>query len=157
MDRGGRCAPDTKALDAKYRGRRLSWMVGDRSVAASLGRVIRVRRDPRDQCVNRQPVAIFFSAAYLAAASLTMGAITLSSLVYQSDEIFQSLPSQVWVRPTRAPSWSAQDTLIGCSTPSKPSCLTRSAVRLRRGDVTLLPLIGAHRPVRDGVNDIGLL
>ena len=63
-------------------------MVGDRSVAA---RVIRVRRDPRDQFVNRQPVAIFFSAAYLAAASLTIGAITLSSLVYQSDVIFQFL------------------------------------------------------------------
>src|SRR5215510_6581192 len=88
-------------------------------------------QDARDQCVNRQPVVIFFSAAYLAAASLTMGAITLSSLVYQSDEIFHSLPSQVWMRPTRAPSWSAQETLIGRSTPSKPSCLRRSAVKLR--------------------------
>jgi len=37
----------------------------------------------------------FFSAAYLAAASLTMGAITQSSLVYQSDVLFQCLPSQV--------------------------------------------------------------
>ena len=30
-----------------------------------------------------------------------MGAITLSSLVYQSDVIFQFLPSQVWMRPAR--------------------------------------------------------
>ena len=50
------------------------------------------------------PGVIFFSAAYLAAASLTIGAITLSSEVYQSDVIFQFLPSQVWMRPVRAPS-----------------------------------------------------
>jgi hypothetical protein len=37
----------------------------------------------------------FFSSAYLVAASLTIGAITLSSLVYQSDEMFQFLPSHV--------------------------------------------------------------
>jgi hypothetical protein len=37
------------------------------------------------QWIIKQPVVIFFSVAYLAAASLTMGAITLSSLVYQSD------------------------------------------------------------------------
>jgi hypothetical protein len=37
----------------------------------------------------------FFSSAYLVAASLTIGAITLSSLVYQSDETFQFLPSHV--------------------------------------------------------------
>ena len=70
-------------------------MLGDRSVATGLRSVFdrQGRCDPRDQFVNRQPVVIFFSAAYLAAASLTMGAMTLSSLVYQSDAIFQSLPS----------------------------------------------------------------
>src|SRR5438132_14316709 len=73
-----------------------------------------------------------------------MGAITLSSLVYQSDVIFQSLPSQVWMRPTRAPSWSSQDTLIGCSSFSKPSCFRRSAVRFRfsRPQRTCSPVIG---------------
>src|SRR6266545_7006334 len=103
-------------MSAPVSSRRLGWMLGDRSVAASLRSVFdgRGRCDPRDQFVNRQPVVIFFSAAYLAAASLTMGAMTLSSLVYPSDAIFQSLPSQVWMRPTRAPSWSSQDTLIGC-------------------------------------------
>jgi hypothetical protein len=50
------------------------------------------------------PAAIFFSAAYFAAASLTIGAITLSSDSYQSEVIFQALPSQVWMRPVRAPS-----------------------------------------------------
>ncbi len=58
----------------------------------------------RHQLVAGSPAVIFFSAAYLAAASLTIGAITLSSLVYQSDVIFQFLPSQVWMRPVRAPS-----------------------------------------------------
>jgi hypothetical protein len=47
------------------------------------------------QFVIRQPVVIFFSSAYLAAASLIIGAITLSSLTYQSEVIFQFLPSQV--------------------------------------------------------------
>ena len=37
------------------------------------------------QFIVRQPALIFFSAAYLAAASLTMGRSTLSSPVYQSD------------------------------------------------------------------------
>src|SRR5262249_45146170 len=78
-----------------------------------------------------QPVAMFFSAAYFAAASLTMGAITLSSLTYQSDAICQFLPSQVWMRPVRAPSWSAHDTLTGLSTSSKPSSLKRSALMSR--------------------------
>jgi hypothetical protein len=64
----------------------------------------------------KQPLMNFFSAAYLAAASVTIGAITLSSLTYQSDVIFQLLPSQVWIRAVRAPSWSAQDILIGRST-----------------------------------------
>jgi hypothetical protein len=49
----------------------------------------------RHQFVTRQPVMTFFSSAYLVAASLTIGAITLSSLVYQSDETFQFLPSHV--------------------------------------------------------------
>ena len=62
-----------------------------------------VVRAGRHQLV-RQPGAIFFSAAYLAAASLTIGAITLSSDSYQSEVIFQFLPSQVWMRPVRAPS-----------------------------------------------------
>jgi hypothetical protein len=46
------------------------------------------------QLVAKHPGVMFFSAAYFAAVSLTMGAITLSSLVYQSDVIFQFLPSQ---------------------------------------------------------------
>src|SRR6516164_4263624 len=98
----------------------------------------------RHQLVTRHPGVSFFSAAYFAAASLTMGAITLSSLVYQSDEIFQSLPSQVWMRPVRAPSWSSQDTLIGFSSFSKPSCLSRSADRLRfsRPQRTCSPVMG---------------
>ena len=50
----------------------------------------------------------FFSAAYFAAASLTMGAIMESSAVIQSEAIFHFLPSQVWMRPVRAPSrWAA--------------------------------------------------
>src|SRR5262249_36958272 len=71
-------------------------------------------------------------------------AITLSSLVYQSDEIFQSLPSQVWMRPVRAPSWSSQDTLTGCSSFSKPSCLGLPALRLRFSNPqrTCSPVIG---------------
>ena len=40
---------------------------------------------------------MFFSAAYFAAASLTMGAIMESSAVIQSDAIFHFLPSQVWI------------------------------------------------------------
>jgi hypothetical protein len=58
----------------------------------------------RHQFVITQPVVIFFSAAYFAAASLTMGAITESSAVIQSDAIFHFLPSQVWMRPVRVPS-----------------------------------------------------
>src|SRR6266508_3792360 len=50
----------------------------------------RSKQDPRDQCVNRRPVAIFFSAAKLASASLTIGSITLSSLMYQ-EVIFPGL------------------------------------------------------------------
>src|SRR5215469_8572462 len=98
----------------------------------------------RHQLVTRHPSVSFFSAAYFAAASLTMGAITLSSLEYQSDVIFQSLPSQVWMRPVRAPSWSSQDTLTGFSSFSKPSCLSRSAVRLRfsRPQRTCSPVMG---------------
>ncbi len=58
----------------------------------------------RHQFVIRQPVVVFFSAAYFAAASLTMGAIMESSAVIQSDAIFHFLPSQVWMRPVRVPS-----------------------------------------------------
>jgi hypothetical protein len=97
-----------------------------------------LRADPRHagigrwrQFVIRQPTVIFFSAAYFAAASLTMGAIMESSAVIQSDAMFHFLPSQVWMRPVRVPSWSAQDTLIGCSSFSNPSWLRRSAVRSR--------------------------
>src|SRR5262245_24381638 len=97
-----------------------------------------------NQLVARHPGVIFFSAAYLAAASLTMGAITLSSDSYQSDVMLQFLPSQVWMRPVRAPSWSLHDTLIGLSAPSKPSCLMRSAERLRfsRPQRTCSPVSG---------------
>src|SRR5262249_36630672 len=56
------------------------------------------------QCVMMQPGVIFFSAAYFAAASLTMGAIMESSAMIQSDAIFHFLPSQVWMRPVRVPS-----------------------------------------------------
>jgi hypothetical protein len=49
----------------------------------------------RHQLVTRHPGVICFSAAYLAAASLTMGAIMESSAVIQSDAIFHFLPSQV--------------------------------------------------------------
>src|SRR5262249_31488746 len=92
----------------------------------------------------RQPAAMCFSAAYFAAASLTMGAITLSSLMYQSDVICQFLPSQVWMRPVRAPSWSAHDTLTGLSTFSKPSSLKRSALmsRFSKPQRTCSPVIG---------------
>src|SRR5262249_759168 len=92
----------------------------------------------------RQPAAMFFSAAYFAAASLTMGAITLSSLTYQADEIWQLLAAQVWMRPVRAPSWSAHDTLTGLSTFSKPSSLKRSALmsRFSKPQRTCSPVIG---------------
>ena len=50
------------------------------------------------------PASASFSAAYRAAASFTIGAISASSALYQSDVIFQFLPSQVWMRPVRAPS-----------------------------------------------------
>src|SRR5262249_18840393 len=98
----------------------------------------------RHQLITRHPVVIFFSAAYLAAASLTIGAITESSELIQSDATFHFLPSQVWMRPTRVPSWSAQESLSGCSSPSKPSCLRRSAVRLRfsRPHLTCSPVNG---------------
>src|SRR5262249_48752157 len=104
---------------------------------------IAIGRD-RHQLVTRHPGVSFFSAAYLAAASFTIGAITESSDVIQSDVTFHFLPSQVWIRPVRVPSWSAQETLIGCSTPSKPSCLRRSAVRLRfsRPQRTCSPVSG---------------
>jgi len=58
----------------------------------------------RRQFVTTQPVVIFFSAAYLAAASLTIGAMMESSALIQSDAIFHFLPSQVWMRPVRVPS-----------------------------------------------------
>src|SRR4029453_5899678 len=72
----------------------------------------------RHQLVPRPPGVSLFSAAYFAAASLTMGAITESSDVTQSDAIFHFLPSQVWMRPVRVASGSAQDILIGPSSPS---------------------------------------
>lgn len=56
------------------------------------------------QFVMRQPVVIFFSAAYFAAASLTIGAMMESSAVIQSDVMFHLLPSQVWILPIRVPS-----------------------------------------------------
>src|SRR5262249_26968402 len=98
----------------------------------------------RHQLVPRPPGGSFLSAAYFRAASLSIGGIPLSSLVYQADVIFQSLPSQVWMRPVRAPSWSSQDTLTGFSSFSKPSCLSRSAVRLRfsRPQRTCSPVMG---------------
>src|SRR5262249_53972760 len=98
----------------------------------------------RHQLVTRHPGVIFFSAAYLAAASLTIGAITESSDVIQSDARFHFLPSQVWIRPIRVPSSSAEETLIGCRSFSKPSCFSRSAVRLRfsRPHLTCSPVIG---------------
>ena len=74
---------------------------------------------------SQQPTVIFFSAAYLAAASLTMGRSTVVvSRCTSRNVMFQFLPSQVWMRPVRAPSWSAHETLIGFSSPSKPSCLS---------------------------------
>src|SRR5262249_26780089 len=102
------------------------------------------RVDRHDSQFVRQPVLSFLSVAYFAAVSFTMGAITESSDVYQSDVTCQFLPSQVWMRPVRAPSWSAHVTLIGLSTPSKPSCLMRSAERLRfsRPQRTCSPVIG---------------
>src|ERR1700745_2426381 len=47
----------------------------------------------RHQFLPRHPGVIFFSAAYFAAASLTMGAIMESSAVIQSDAMFHFLPS----------------------------------------------------------------
>jgi GAF domain-containing protein len=95
---------------------------------------------------------IFFSAAYFAAASLTMSAIMESSAVIQPDTVFHFLPSQVWIRPERVPSWSAQDTLIGCSPFSNPSCLRRSAVRLRfsRPHLTRSPVKGSGIAIYGG-------
>jgi hypothetical protein len=55
---------------------------------------IAIGRD-RHQLVTRHPGVSFFSAAYLAAASFTIGAITESSDVIQSDATFHFLPSQV--------------------------------------------------------------
>src|SRR5262245_45976881 len=117
-------------------GRRGTDMGGSRSWARGRRRrrrlpVIRLGFDGGHQLVARHPGVMLFSAAYFAAASLTMGAITLSSLTYQSDVIFQFLPSQACMRPVRAPSWSLQETLTGCTSSSKPSSLSRSAVTLR--------------------------
>src|SRR5262249_60805691 len=64
---------------------------------------IAIGRD-RHQLVTRHPGVSFFSAASLAAASFTIGAITESSDVIQSDVTFHFLPSQVWIRPVRVPS-----------------------------------------------------
>src|SRR6516225_4992525 len=60
------------------------------------------------------------------------------------------------MRPTRAPSWSAQDTLIGRSSPSKPSCLRRSAVRSRfsRPQRTCSPVSG-FLPIRTAQERFG--
>jgi hypothetical protein len=72
-------------------------------------KVSRSQRTPRfHQCVVMQPVVIVFSCAYFAAASLTIGAITLSSLVYQSDEVasatidrqgFMAAANVKWTKP----------------------------------------------------------
>src|SRR5262249_43560028 len=125
---------------------RLDFGIGEAGVNGLIELVNNLHVDvgwTRHQLV-RQPAAMFFSAAYFAAASLTMGAITLSSLTYQSDVICQFLPSQVWMRPVRAPSWSSHETWIGFNSFSKPSCLSRSAVTLRfsRPQRTCSPVMG---------------
>src|SRR5882757_11145709 len=61
---------------------------------------------------------IFFSVAYLDAVSLTSGAMTASSAVYQSEMTFHFLPSHWWTRLRRVPSSSEHDTLIGPIMPS---------------------------------------
>ena len=51
------------------------------------------RVPPSQPSFEQSRAVIFFSAAYLAAVSLTIGATTLSSAVYQSEITFQALPS----------------------------------------------------------------
>ena len=64
---------------------------------------------------------IFFSAAYLSAAALIIGLMIAWSASYQSELKTHFWPSQVWMRATAAPRWSAQEVLIGRITPAKPS------------------------------------
>src|SRR3546814_6075383 len=54
-------------------------------------------------------------------SAFTIGSSTESSAVYQSELNDHFLPSQVWMRPERAPSWSEQVILIGRSMSPKPS------------------------------------
>src|SRR5438552_8461968 len=70
---------------------------------------------------------IFFSAAYFAETSSTSGSVMDWLAVYQSEMTFQPLPSHCCTRPSRAPSWSEQEILIGFNMPSKPSSLRRAA------------------------------
>src|SRR6266545_6628860 len=74
---------------------------------------------------------IFLSVAYLAETSFTMGSVIVSSAVYQSEITFHVCPFHCWMRAVLAPSWSAQETLIGLIMPSKPSSLRRASSRSR--------------------------
>src|SRR5262245_37063713 len=74
---------------------------------------------------------IFFSAAYLADTSSTIGPVTVSSAVYQPEMTFHALPSHCCIRADLAPSWSAQVTCTGSTMPSKPSSLSRASLRRR--------------------------
>src|SRR6516164_8513610 len=87
---------------------------------------------------------IFFSAAYFVETSLTSGSMSASSAVYQSEMTFQPLPSHCCTRPSRVPSWSEQEILIGFNIPSKPRSLMRVSVRLRfsRPQRTCSPVSG---------------
>src|SRR6266403_459784 len=87
---------------------------------------------------------IFFSAAYFAETSSTSGSVMDWLAVYQSEMTFQPLPSHCCTRPSRAPSWSEQEILIGFNTPSKPSSLRRASEMLRfsRPQRTCSPVSG---------------
>src|SRR3546814_7257325 len=77
-------------------------------------------------------------------SAFTIGSSTESSAVYQSELNDHFLPSQVWMRPERAPSWSEQVILIGRSMSPKPSSVRCSAVtsRFSRPQRTCSPVSG---------------
>src|SRR4029078_2539662 len=87
---------------------------------------------------------IFFSAAYFAETSLTSGSVMDWLGVYQSEMIFQPLPSHCCTRDSRAPSWSEQEISIGFNISSKPSSLRRALETLRfsRPQRTCSPVSG---------------
>src|SRR5690606_7092914 len=74
---------------------------------------------------------MFFSLAYLAAASFTSGRVTDLSDWYQSDTTLNSLPSHWAMRAQSSPMWLSHEVLTGRMMSPKPSSFRRSCVMFR--------------------------